>query len=355
MMKTQFITDETRWQAVAANDAAADGVFYYAVTSTGVYCRPSCSSRLPRRSNVEYFTRCADAEEKGFRPCKRCKPGSLSKEEEARDIIISACRIIEAAERQPKLADLASQVNLSPYHFHRLFKKIVGVTPKQYAKRHLAAQFQKDLNTSPSITDAIYSAGFSSSGSAYDKEQDQLAMKPKDYRKGGGGLQIQYGCGHCYLGWVIVAATDRGICAIEFGDDKASLPEKIQERFPKASLTKAGSSFDHLLREVIAFIKAPKETFQLPLDIQGTAFQQRVWHILKQIKPGETLSYSDVARKLGKPDAYRAVATACGSNKIAVVIPCHRVISKGGKVSGYRWGSDRKKKLLDCEKEIIEE
>lgn len=351
MEKAQFLSDDARWQAVAANDGAADGLFYYAVTTTGVYCRPSCRSRLPRRSNVEYFSRCADAEKKGFRPCKRCKPGLFSKDDEQRATIISACRIIENSQNQLSLTDLATQVELSPYHFHRLFKKIVGVTPKQYAKRHQAKQFHKDLKSSPSITDAIYSAGFSSSGSAYDKMQDQLSMKPMDYRRGGAGVTIQYGCALCHLGWVIVAATDRGICAIEFGDEKESLPEKVQERFPKASLVQADSSFNQLLTEVVDFVNAPKETFQLPLDIQGTAFQQRVWQILKEIKPGETLSYSEVARRIGKPEAFRAVATACGANRLAVVIPCHRVISKAGKVGGYRWGADRKKRLLQSEKE----
>ncbi len=353
MTDVEFITDDARWKAVVDNNSNADGTFYYAVITTGVYCRPSCSSRLPNRANVEYFTNCKEAEIAGYRVCKRCTPSANSKAVEIEQKIIRACRIVEDSETHLKLDELAARVDLSPYHFHRLFKKIVGVTPKQYASRHQSQRFQKSLKTSPSITDAIYSAGYGSSGSAYDKTQDQIAMKPKDYRKGATGITITYGLAHCFLGWVIVAATDRGICAIEFGDDPDILPDQVQTRFPNAQLKKADISFDSLIKEVVHFIKAPEDTFQLPLDIQGTAFQQRVWNVLRQIKPGKTLSYSDVANRIGNPNAVRAVASACASNKLAVVIPCHRVVSKDGKVSGYRWGTERKKMLLESEKESI--
>lgn len=347
----QFITDDNKWKAVVDNDSSADGTFYYAVKTTGVYCRPSCTSRLPNRSNIEYFRSCVDAETAGYRACKRCKPTTNSKAQEIEEKVIQACRIIEASETNIKLDELAAQVNLSSYHFHRLFKKIVGVTPKQYALRQQSQRFQKSLNTSPSITDAIYSSGFGSSGSAYDKTQNQIAMKPKDYRSGAVGVTITYGLTCCFLGWVIVAATDLGICAIEFGDDPDELPDQVQDRFPKAQLKKAETGFDSLIKQVVDFIKAPEDTFQLPLDIQGTAFQQQVWNILRHIKPGKTLSYSEVANQIGNPRAVRAVASACASNKLAVVIPCHRVISKDGKVSGYRWGAERKKMLLESEEE----
>ena len=353
MADAQDSTDDTRWKAVIDNDSSADGTFYYAVKTTGVYCRPSCTSRLPNRANVEYFATSEEAETAGYRACKRCNPTTDSKTLEIEKKIIHACRIIEESETHLKLDELAARVKLSPYHFHRVFKKIVGVTPKQYASRNQSQRFQKSLKTSPSITDAIYSAGFGSSGSAYDKTQDQLAMKPKEYRKGATGITITYGLAHCFLGWVIVAATDRGICAIEFGDDPDTLPDQVQTRFPNARLKKADIGFASLIKEVVDFIKAPEEQFQLPLDIQGTAFQQRVWNVLRQIKPGKTLSYSDVANRIGNPNAVRAVASACASNKLAVVIPCHRVISKDGKVSGYRWGTERKKMLLQSEKESI--
>ncbi len=346
-------SDDARWKAVVDNNSSGDGTFYYAVITTGVYCRPSCTSRLPNRTNVKYFDTCEDAETAGYRACKRCNPTTDSKTLEIEKKIIHACRIIEESEISLKLDEIATRVNLSPYHFHRLFKKIVGVTPKQYASRNQSQRFQKSLKTSRSITDAIYSAGYGSSGSAYDKTQDQLAMKPKEYRKGATGIIITYGLANCFLGWVIVAATERGICAIEFGDDPDILPDQVQARFPKAQLKKADIGFESLIKEVVDFIKAPDDKFQLPLDIQGTAFQQRVWNVLRQIKPGKTLSYSDVANKIGNPNAVRAVASACASNKLAVVIPCHRVISKDGKVSGYRWGTDRKKMLLESEKESI--
>ena len=353
MTPTQFNTDEARWNAVGESNSSADGTFYYAVITTGIYCRPSCRSKLPNRSNVEYFRTCDEAEAAGYRACKRCRPTAISKNEEIEQKIILACRIIEESETSIKLDELAIQVNLSPYHFHRLFKKIVGVTPKQYGSRHQSRRFQKNLKTSSSITDAIYSAGYGSSGSAYDKKRDQLAMKPKVYRKGADGVTITYGLAQCFLGWVIVAATHRGICAIEFGDDSDTLPEQVQGRFPNALLNKADIGFETLIKEVVDFIESPEDTFQVPLDIQGTAFQQQVWEVLRQIKPGETVSYTDVAERIGNPNAVRAVASACASNKLAVVIPCHRVISKAGKTGGYRWGTERKKKLLQLEKETI--
>ena len=353
MADAKYSSDDARWKAVVDNNSSADGTFYYAVITTGVYCRPSCTSRLPNRTNVQYYSSCEDAETAGYRACKRCNPATDSKTLVIEKKIIHACRIIEESEISVKLAEIAKRVNLSPYHFHRLFKKIVGVTPKQYASRNQSQRFQKSLKTSGSVTDAIYSAGYGSSGSAYDKRQDQLAMKPKEYRKGATGIIITYGLANCFLGWVIVAASERGICAIEFGDDPDILPDQIQTRFPKSQLKKADIGFESLIKEVVDFIKAPDDKFQLPLDIQGTAFQQRVWNVLRQIKPGKTLSYSDVANKIGNPKAVRAVASACASNKLAVVIPCHRVISKDGKVSGYRWGTDRKKKLLDSEKKSI--
>jgi len=353
MTSAQFNTDDARWNAVSENKSDADGVFYYAVITTGIYCRPSCRSKVPNRDNVEYFSTIDTAEAAGYRACKRCKPTAISKAEETEQQIIRACRIIEESETSIKLDELAKQVNLSPYHFHRLFKKIVGVTPKQYASRHQSRRFQTNLKTSPSITDAIYSSGYGSSGSAYDKKQDQLAMKPKVYRKGADGVTIMYGIAQCFLGWVIVGATDRGICAIEFGDNSDTLPEQIQARFPNAQLNKADIGFKTLIKEVVDFIESPKDTIQIPLDIQGTAFQQQVWEVLRQIKPGETMSYTDVAERMGKPNAVRAVASACASNKLAVVIPCHRVISKAGKAGGYRWGTERKKRLLESEHDRI--
>jgi len=347
----QFNTDEARWKAVSENNADADGVFYYAVRTTGIYCRPSCTAKLPNRNNVEYFAACGDAEKAGYRACRRCRPTSASKGEEAAQKIVHACRIIEERETVLKLDELAARVGLSPYHFHRLFKKMVGVTPRQYAARQQSRRFRDSLESGSSVTDAIYAAGYGSSGSAYDKRRNQLAMPPSVYRGGAAGVTITWGIARCFLGWVIVAATERGICAIMFADEPEVLPGLVQQRFPRARLHEADKGFATLLTEVVDFIEEPKGAFQLPLDIQGTAFQQQVWEALRQVKPGETLSYTEVAERIGKPRAVRAVASACAANKLAVVIPCHRVLTKGGNLGGYRWGSERKRRLLEAEQE----
>lgn len=348
-----YSTDAERWKAVVDREKSADGCFYYAVKTTGIFCRPSCSSKLPNRENVEYFLSCQDAQESGYRACKKCRPTGTTGKDEAEQKVIKACRIIEKSNAVPKLGDLAKEVGLSPYHFHRLFKKHVGVTPKQFASSHRSKRFRDSLKSNESITEAFYEAGYSSSSGVYNKNQDHLSMKPKKYKAGGVGITIHYGVAECLFGWAIVAATDRGLCSIEFGDNPAVLPQQLQDRFPKATVTKAGPGFTRLIEEVMNFIKTPSDNFNLPLDIQGTAFQQQVWTILRQIKPGQTMSYTEVAEKMGNPKAVRAVATACGANKLAIVIPCHRVISKDGKLSGYRWGVERKKILLDNEKKAL--
>ncbi len=348
-----YDSDNERWHAVASREKAADGSFYYGVITTGIFCRPGCSSRLPNRENVKYFTSCKEAQSAGYRACRKCNPTGNSKNEQNEQKIIHACRDIEQRDRPPKLKDLADAAGMSPYHFHRLFKNIVGVTPKKYASSYQAGRFKDSLKASESITDAIYNAGFSSSSGAYSRKRDRLAMKPGDYRAGGAGITIHYGLAECEFGWLIVAATDRGICAIEFGEDPAVLPQQVQDRFPEAHLQKAGPAFVILIREVVRLINTPKSSCTLPLDIQGTAFQQQVWDVLRQINPGETLSYTEVARRIGNPKAVRAVASACGANKIAVVIPCHRVISKDGGIGGYRWGVERKRRLLEKEREGI--
>jgi AraC family transcriptional regulator, regulatory protein of adaptative response / methylated-DNA-[protein]-cysteine methyltransferase len=350
MSTSTFISDESRWTAIVDRDRSADGTFYYAVKTTGVFCCPSCSARRPNRPNVEYYLTCLEAEAAGYRPCKKCTPGTISKKEEIKQKIIRACRKIEQSDSTIKLSELAAEAELSPYHFHRLFKKIAGVTPKQYSTAHKSHQFRKSLKTSRSVTEAIYTAGYNSSSAAYDKKHDHLAMKPKDFRKGAAGITITYGLTKCSLGWIIVASTERGVCAIEFGDIPETLPTQVQQRFPKAQLQKAGAGFTALLEEVVRFVEYPRSECNIPLDIQGTVFQQKVWSVLRQIKPGETLSYSEIAEKIGKSKAVRAVATACSSNKLAVVIPCHRVISKTGEISGYRWGVERKKMLLAKER-----
>ena len=347
MTKRRTFTDEeSRWNAVVKRDRTAEGSFYYAVRTTGVFCRPGCSSRLPARENVEFFDTCRVAELAGYRPCKRCEPGAPSPREQLAEVIVQACRRLDLVEEIPTLEELAEEAGLSPRHFHHLFKKIVGVTPKQYAVTQQAKHFRDSLKTSRSVTEAIYNSGFGSSSRVYEKARDHLAMTPSVYRRGAAGLTIRYGIAPCFLGWVIVAATDRGICAIELGDDPRTLSGKVKDRFPKASIEEAGPDFSAVIQKVIAFIEAPGKGIELPLDIQGTAFQQRVWHALREVPPGITVSYAQIADRIGNSGAVRAVAQACAANKLAIAIPCHRVVRSDGKLSDYRWGIDRKRALL---------
>ncbi|WP_052063628.1 methylated-DNA--[protein]-cysteine S-methyltransferase [Nitrincola sp. A-D6] len=269
-------------------------------------------------------------------------------------LIVQACRHIEQAETRQALDQLAAEAGLSPWYFHRLFKKIVGVTPKQYATRQQTLRFRDSLHSEESVTAAIYDAGFSSSSRAYDKTRDRLAMTPSDYRKAAEGLTIRYALAPCFLGWIIVAVTDRGICAIEFGDNPDSLPALVQARFRKALLQEGGIELTAIIESVIAFVEAPSSAIELPLDIQGSAFQERVWNALRSVPPGSTVSYTDIACQIGSPKAVRAVAQACAANKLAVVIPCHRVVRSDGNVSGYRWGVERKRALLLHEKQQSE-
>lgn len=343
---TMFTSEESRWNAVTLRDRAAEGAFFYAVKTTGVFCRPGCSSRLPKRENVEFFEYCKQAEQAGYRPCKRCKPGATSPRERLIALVVQACRHIEASETSLTLDQLAEEANLSPWHFQRVFKKAVGVTPKQYAATHQAQRFRNSLKTEQSVTAAIYDAGFGSSSRAYDSVGVRLAMTPSAYRKGGADLTIQYAIAPCFLGWVIVAVSDRGICAIEFGDNPETLPLQVQQRFSKARLEAGGPELSAIIDLVISLIETPEIEVELPLDIQGTAFQQRVWSALRSIPSGHTVSYAQIARQIGSPNAVRAVAQACGANKLGFVVPCHRVVRSDGALSGYRWGVERKRMLL---------
>lgn len=345
-MPRAFATDDQRWAAVQARDAAADGQFCFAVRTTGVYCHPSCRSRQPLRKNVKFFASPAAARAAGYRACKRCRPDGLAAPSPQHKAIIRACRLIEDSETSPKLADLARAAGLSPYHFHRQFKKILGVTPKAYIAARRTGRLQRHLAKGAPVTDAIFDSGFNTSSRFYETSAQTLGMKASAYRKGGEGAEISYAVVRCYLGHVLVAGTGRGICMIAFGNDPTELVADLKHRFPRADWREDARDFAAQVKRVIAFIEAPAGGLDLPLDIQGTAFQRRVWQALRQVPAGATASYADIARKIGQPAAVRAVAQACGANPLAVAIPCHRVVRQDGGLSGYRWGVARKRALL---------
>jgi AraC family transcriptional regulator of adaptative response/methylated-DNA-[protein]-cysteine methyltransferase len=345
----RYGTDEQRWQAVAHRDRAADGAFYYSVRTTGVYCRPSCAARPARRENVAFHATCEEAERAGFRPCKRCRPNELSLEQRQAAQVAAACRTIEQAQTLPSLDELAQAASMSRFHFHRVFKALTGVTPKAYADAHRRTRVRDQLTRSATVTDAIYDAGFNSSGRFYGASPELLGMTPTAFRAGGDGVTIRFAVGQCWLGSILVAATGKGVCAVLLGDDAEALVRELQDRFPKARLVGGDQAFEQLVAKVVGFVGAPKLGLNLPLDVSGTAFQQRVWQALRKIPAGSTVTYSELAKRIGEPKAVRAVAQACASNPVAVAIPCHRVVRTDGSLSGYRWGVERKRALLERE------
>jgi AraC family transcriptional regulator of adaptative response/methylated-DNA-[protein]-cysteine methyltransferase len=345
----QFATDEARWAALAAKDRAADDAFFYSVRTTGVYCRPSCAARPARRENVAFHATTAEAQAAGFRPCKRCKPDEASMTERHAAVIAEACRTIEAAEEVPSLAALARLAGMSRYHFHRLFKAATGVTPKAYADQHRTDRVREALATSGTVTEAIYDAGFNSNGRFYATSDKVLGMTPTRFRAGGEQATIRFAIGQCSLGAILVAATDKGVCAILLGDDPEALVRDLQDRFSRAELVGADAGFEALVAKVVGLVEQPAAGLDLPLDVRGTAFQQRVWQTLRDIPAGETAGYAQIAERIGQPKAIRAVAQACAANALAVAIPCHRVVRTDGALSGYRWGVERKRALLERE------
>ena len=338
------------WAAVEARDTAFDGNFYYAVATTGIYCRPSCPARRAERPNVTFHATPAAAEAAGFRPCQRCKPDEPPLAARHAAKVTEACRRIETADEEPALAELAEAAGFSPAHFHRMFSSIAGVTPKAYAVAHRHRQVRDRLNGSVTVTEAIHASGYNSSGRFYANSAQVLGMKPADYRAGGTNAAIRFAVGQCSLGDILVAASEKGVCAILMGDDPEALLRDLQGRFANALLLGGDKTFDKLMARVIAFVERPGDELDLPLDIRGTAFQHRVWQALREIPAGSTASYANIAKRIGRPKSVRAVAGACAANPIAVVIPCHRVVRTGGALSGYRWGVERKRALLDREK-----
>ena len=349
-MVTREDADDMRWDAVIAKDKGADGQFYFSVRTTGIYCRPSCPARRALRQNVAFHSSCEAAEAAGFRACKRCRPREASQSERHAAMVASACALIERSEDPPRLAALAAASGLSPFHFHRIFKAATGLTPKAYADAHRADRVRKALPSSTTITGAIYDAGFNSNGRFYAASAQVLGMTPGRYRAGGDLTQIRFAIGECSLGSILVAATGKGVCAILLGRDPDALVRQLQDRFTKAELIGGDAAFEQLVAKVIGFVEQPRLGLDLPLDVQGTAFQQRVWRALRDIGAGTTASYGDIAARIGQPKSTRAVALACAANMIAVAIPCHRVIRTDGGLSGYRWGVQRKRALLARER-----
>lgn len=346
---TAYATDEERWDAVCRRERAADGAFYYSVSTTGVYCRPSCPSRPARRANVAFHGSCAEAEAAGFRACLRCKPTEPPLAERQADAVARACRLIEADGQAPDLASLAQAVGLSRFHLHRLFKEHTGITPRAYAAARRAERLKRELAQAATVTEAVYEAGFNSSGRFYAASSAVLGMTPTRYRAGGSGESIRFAVGACSLGAILVAATGRGICAILMGDDPEVLVRDLQDRFPNAELRGADEDFERTVAQVVGLVEAPRIGLELPLDVRGTAFQQRVWQALREIPAGATVSYAELAARVGLPAGARAVAGACAANPVAVAIPCHRVVRNDGSLSGYRWGVERKQALLERE------
>jgi len=349
MDATAFSSDEQRWAAVVRRDSNADGLFYYSVRTTGVYCRPSCASRPALRKNVRFHSNREDAEQAGFRPCRRCRPDAPGLVEQHAAGVEKACRLIETSEETPNLDTLAQAAGMSRFHFHRVFKRLTGLTPKGYADARRAQRVRDELPKLGSVTEAIYDSGFNSNGRFYAKSAEVLGMTPSNFRAGGAGESIRFALGECSLGSILVAATAKGICNIALGDDPGRLLQDLEDRFPRAQLVGGDGDFEDLVARVVGLVETPAIGFDLPLDVRGTAFQQRVWQALREIPAGATVSYAQVAGRIGAAGSVRAVAQACAANTIAVAIPCHRVIRSDGGLSGYRWGVERKQALLDRE------
>lgn len=342
------MTEDLFWQAVKTNDARFDGAFYLGVKTTGIYCRPSCRARIPKRENVAFFDSWADAEKNGLRACLRCKPRNIEGRDPQIEKMLKVCELL-ASEDLYSLDELANEIGLSPYHLQRSFKEIIGVSPKKYAEAKRMERFKSELREGGDVTAALYDAGFGSSSRLYEKAAGNMGMTPAAYKRGGQGVTINFSITDCELGRILVARTIRGLCNVAFADDDAQLEQNLRREFPNAEIVKDANVLKGFVDEILTHLSGEKKRLDLPLDIQATAFQMKVWDLLRKIPYGETVTYSQIAEKLGDKNKVRAVAQACANNRVAVVIPCHRVVGKNGKMTGYRWGVERKEKLLAAE------
>lgn len=340
---------EAYWKAVTANDARFDGVFFLGVKTTGIYCRPSCRARTPKRENVAFFPTKESAEKFGLRACLRCKPQDIKGVDPQIVKLLKACELLDK-EDAIDLKLLAAELGLSPFHLQKSFKEVFGVSPKKYSEVKRMERFKSELKSGSDVTTAMYDAGFGSSSRLYEKASENLGMTPTEYKKGGKGMKINYTITDCELGRILVARTIKGLCNVAFADDDEQLVSNLNQEFPNAEIVKDAKILKDFVDEILKHLAGKKQRLDLPLDIQATAFQMRVWDLLRKIPYGETITYSQLAEQLGDKNKVRAVAQACANNRIAVVIPCHRVIGKSGKLTGYKWGVERKEQLLKKEK-----
>lgn len=344
-----MLDQEQCWAAVCAHDASRDGQWVYSVKTTGVYCRPGCASRQPLRKNIVFYATNAEAEAAGFRPCKRCRPNEGSPAARHIAAVERACALIRGRDALPTLDELAYAAGISRYHFHRVFKQITGATPRDWGKAHRLGRFADRLDAGEPVTEAVYAAGFGASSRAYEAAPLGLGMTPAARRAGGRGETIRYTTVKTALGWALVAATSRGICMTALGDEQAPLEADLRRRFPAALIWPADDQLKRWAERIVRFVTDPAEQPDLPLDIRGTAFQARVWRALQKVPPGRTATYTEIAAALGQPKAVRAVAAACAANKLALLVPCHRIVRQDGDLAGYRWGIARKRALLAAE------
>ena len=348
-MPTKFETDDDRYAAVARRDASADGAFVYGVVTTGIYCRPVCGARLAKRTNMRFHATPSDAERDGFRACRRCRPDGTALRDRHDALIRAARERIDRNDNAPTLTELAKAAEMSSFHFQRLFKAIVGFSPKQYAIAIRATRVRDAVAHGQDVTQTIFDAGYETSSRFYDDART-FGLAPTDVRAGGAGLAMHAAVSATTLGAMLVAATERGVCAVLFGADEAALLDDLARRFPKARIIDAPPAFATWTHAIAAYVDRARGSLDVPLDVVGTAFQRRVWQALRAIAPGATATYSEIAERLDAPKAARAVARACAANPIAIAIPCHRVVRRDGHLGGYRWGLERKERLLDIER-----
>jgi AraC family transcriptional regulator of adaptative response/methylated-DNA-[protein]-cysteine methyltransferase len=349
VVKKKNMNNEIFWQAMTNNDARFEGVFYVGVKTTGIYCKPTCRARLPKRENIEFVRTWQEAENKGFRACLRCHPKLEKMTNPQIESILRACELLET-EENISLEALAEELKISPSHLQRTFKEIIGVSPKKYAENRRLEKFKTELKSGSDVVTAMYDSGFGSSSRLYEKAADKLGMTPRNYKQGGKGMKIEFTITDCELGKMLVARTEKGVCAVTFGEDEKFLIEKLYEEYKQAQINRDDTNLKEYVELILQNLTGKNKRIDLPVDVQATAFQMQVWDALRKIRYGETQSYKQIAESLGNPKAVRAVARACATNRVAVVIPCHRVIGSNGSLSGYRWGIERKQKLIETEK-----